>query len=418
MREDSPYVIVLASAANRVGRSTLTGNLAVYLKGLDEDLPVAVISFDPAYEPAKTFALPGNLAASTADLFAGQSLETQLTLGQFGVEYLTAGVVPQVSAAQLRRLLRDSRYPGVLIIDAGPLDEKLAAVALQGADLVLAPVRDAAGLAAVAGIRRELRAGGGNDQMLWLIPSMVDDPLEQARQLELLRFAARERGCQVLDDEFVVDAQLPQLTRGAGGSVLTRMPGSQAHQLLYRLAQLALKQFEQGADCACQLHRLKLDGALPSMFRRVEVVCPLCGDLACFSMAHYAESLPYRRRWLMHADCLAGLMAERRLNPFWQADQSAVLRTGVESGGLLPQLRLVLADDNGGLLESELFQPDNGSGWQSLVRHATGRVLAEQTPALIMMYPAIAGQPLRSSSWYRNCASLRKRLRIGLAAEL
>jgi cellulose biosynthesis protein BcsQ len=418
MRGDSPYLIVLAAAADRVGRSTLTGNLAVYLKGLLEDLPVAVISFDPAYDPARTFLLPGNPATSTTDLFAGQSIETQLTLGQFGVEYMAAGCLPLVQPSQLRQLLRESSYPGILIVDAGPLDGNSAASALQAADLVLAPVRDAAGLAALAGIRRELRAGGGNDQMLWLVPSMVEDPQQQARQLELLRFAAEERGCQVLDDEFVVDAQLPHLTRGAGGSVLTRMPGSQAHQLLQRLAQLALQQFEKGVDSSCRLQRLKLDNALASRSRRVELVCPLCGQPACFTSTHYCESLPQRRRWLMHADCLNRLMAERRLQPFWRSDQAAVLRTGVESGGLLPQLRLLLADGGGGLLESELFQPDTESGWQALVRHATGRTLAEQFPSLIMLYPATAGQRLLSADWYRNCVALRKSLRAGLAAEL
>ncbi len=418
MRQTSPYVIVLAAAASRVGRSTLAGNLAVYLKGLAEDLPVAVISFDPGYDPSQTFALPGNPATSLDDLSAGLGLETQLTLGQFGVEYMAAGLLPPITAPQLRRLLRESNFPGILIIDAGQLNEAPAAVALQAADLVLAPVRDAAGLAALSGIRRELRVGGGNDQMLWLIPSMVSDPQEQSRQLELLRFAAHERSCQVLDAEFVVDEQLPLLTRGSGGSVLTRMPDSQAHQLLHRLAQLALQQFEVGVNRACQLQRLKLDGALPQRFRRVELVCPLCNELACFSSAHYCESLPQRRRWLVHADCMTGLMAGRKLQPFWKTDQSAVLRMGVESSGLLPQVRLLVADNDGKLVESEFFQPAPDSGWQTLVRQATGRTLAEQLPALIILYPAQAGKAVLGESWYRNCVSLRKVLRDGLVAEL
>lgn len=418
MSETSPYVIVLAAAASRVGRSTLTSNLAVYLKGLAEDLPVAVISFDPDYDPAQTFALPGHPAVSLNDLSSVLGLETQLTLGQFGVEYMAAGVLPPITAPRLRRLLRDSKFPGILIIDAGRVDENPAAVALQAADLILTPVRDAAGLAALSGIRRQLRAGGGNDQMLWLIPSMVSDPQSQARQLELLRFAARERSCQVLDAEFVVDEQLPLLTRGSGGSVLTRMPDSQAHQLMHHLAQLALQQFDAGVNRACQLQRLKLDGVLPPRFRRVELVCPLCNELACFSSAHYCESLPQRRRWLVHADCVSGLMAGRRLQPFWTTDQPVVLRMGVESCGLLPQIRLLLADNDGRLVESELFQPAADSGWQSLVRQATGRTLAEQLPAIIILYPALAGQAVLSESWYRNCVSLRKVLRDGLVADL
>lgn len=418
MSQGSPYVVVLAAAADRVGRSTLAGNLAVYLKGLVEDLPVAVISFDSGYDPAQTFALSGNPAASLNSLFSGRGLEDQLTLGQFGVEYLAAGTLPQTTALQLRHLLRESHYPGVLIIDAGSLAEEPSALALQVADLVLAPVRDAAGLAALAVIRRGLRAGGGNDQMLWLVPSMVEDPQEQAYPLELLRFAATERGCQVLDGEFVRDARLPQATKGVGGSVLTRMPGSQAHQLLHRLASLVLQKFKLGTDTSCQLKRLQMDGALPPRSRWVEVVCPLCHEIACFSVTHYCESLPQRQRWLVHADCLSGLMAERKLQPFWQVDQAAVLRTGVESGGLLPQLRLLLADETGGLLESELFQPEFDSGWQALVQHATGRTLAEQFPALVFIYPARAGKAVLDVGWHRDCVRLRKSLRSGLAPEL
>jgi len=414
----SPYVIVLAAAANRTGCSTLTTNLAVYLKGLAEDLPVAVISFDPAYDPAHTFSLPNVPMANLTGLFSGRGLESQLCLGQFGVEYLAAGGMPQISAPLMRGLLRESHYPGILIIDAGSLEENPAAVALQAADLVLAPVLDAAGMAAMAGIRRELSAGGGNDKMLWFIPSMVEDPQEQARQLELLRFAGRERGCQVLDDEFVVDAQLPQLTRGVGGSVLTRMLGSLAHRMLHRLAQGVLLEFKAGPDSACRLLRLRLDDALPSRSRRVELICPLCNQLAFYGSSHYCESLPQRHRWLLHADCLTLLMAERRLHPFWNSSQSAVLRTGVESGGLIPQLRLLLADERGGLLESELFQPADDSGWQQLVRQGTGRTLAEQFPALLMIYPAIANQTALSTSWYRQCVRLRKEMRCRLAAEL
>ncbi len=417
MRRASPYVVVLAAAASRVGRSTLAANLAVYLRGLAEDLPLAVVSFDPGHDPAQTFELAGNAASGVCDLFAGLNIEEQLTLGQFGVEYLTTGALPQIWPSRLRALLRESRFPGILIVDAGSLGEKPAAAALQAADLVLSPLKDAAGLVALSGIRREIKAGGGNDQMLWLIPAMIEDPQQQKRQLELLRFAARERGCQVLDGEFVVDTQLPQATRGAGGSVLTRMPDSRAHQLLHHLAQLVLQRFESGTDSSCRLQRLRLDGALPPRFRRVEVICPLCGELACFDLAHYCESLPHRRRWLLHADCLTELMSGHRLQPFWGAGQAAVVRTGVEADGLISQLRLVLPDADGVHYETDLFQPAADSGWQTLVRRATGRTLAEQFPGLMMIYPAVSGRRALSADWYRSCAALRKRLRAGLAAE-
>lgn len=418
MRGNAPFVVVLAAAAAKMGRSTLAGNLAVYLRGLSEDLPVAVISFDQGFDPAQNLTFAGCAETSISDLRTDVPLEEQLGIGQFGLDYLAGGNVPPISAADLRGLLRRSDYPGILIIDAGPLEERPAATALQAADLVLSPVRDAKGLAALARIRREMKAGGASDRQLWLLPSMIEDPREEERQLALLRFAASERGCQVLDVEYAFDAQLPRALVGVGGSVLTRMPGSQAHQLLMRLARLVLQKKAEGPDSACHLQRLKIDNALPSRFRRVDVICPLCQRLACFGAAHYCESLPQRKRWLVHADCLARLMAGRKLQPFWLRGQSAVLRTGVEGEGLLPYLRLLLPDADGLHFESELFQPDADSGWQSLVRRATGRTLDEQLPGMIMIYPALSGSRVLSKRWYRSCRALRKRLRKGLAAEL
>lgn len=418
MRGTAPFVVVMAAATSRVGRSTLAANLAVYLRGLDEDLPVAVVSFDPGFDPAHSLELQGALAPSVSHLFGGGPLEEQLGVGQFGVDYLSGGLLPQLTAPKLRALLRDSSYPGILIIDAGPLGEKPASAALQSADLVLSPVRDAAGLSALAGIRREIKAGGGNDKMLWLIPSMVDDPQEQARQIKFLRFAARERGCQILDDEYLLDARLPQALKGAGGSILTRMPESKAHDLLIHLARLVMARYGAGFDTACQLQRLRTDQALPPRFRRVEVICPLCGKLACFGSSHYSESLPQRRRWLLHSECLQQLLEGRKLQPFWNSGQSMVLRTGVEGEGLKPWLRLLLPDADGAFYESELFQAREDSAWQALVRKATGLTLAEQFPSVLMVYPAISGRRVLTRRWYQSCQALRRRLRAGLSAEL
>jgi len=416
----APFVVVLAAATVGAGQSTLAENLAVYLKGLAEDLPVALISFDPGQDPAQTFEIAGQQAVEVSKLFAGDGLEARLTLGQFGVEYLVAGVLPDIKPCELRRLLLATRLPGILIIDAGPLMDPAASAALQAADLVLAPVRNAAGLAPLARIRSELKAGGGNDQMFCLIPALIDDCRAQQRQLDLLRFAAAERGCQVLDDEFVRDDRLPQATAGAGGSILTRMPDSPAHRMMKVLAGYTLRKFTLGPDQMCRQERLRIDAVLPRRAKRITLQCPLCQRLAWQDSAHYCESLPQRRRWLLHADCLNALLADRRLQPLWllAERQSLVLRTGIEGTGLSPQLRLLLAGPSGALLEAEQFLPALESDWQVLVRHATGRTLAEQLPAVIMIYPAITGSQNLSTDWYAACSRLRGRLRAELGPDL
>jgi len=50
-----PFVVVVSSSANGVGKSTLAANLAVYLKALEENLPVAFLSFDEQSDPAIMF---------------------------------------------------------------------------------------------------------------------------------------------------------------------------------------------------------------------------------------------------------------------------------------------------------------------------------------------------------------------------
>ncbi len=417
MMEDSPFVIVLASAANRVGRSTLADNLPVYLKALVEDLPVAVLSLDSGYDPAKTFALPGTAGNRIDDLFAGQSLGEQLTCGQFGVEYLKAGCFPGGTATQLRSLLAESHYPGILILDAGSAEGVNFSVALHAADLLLVPIREVAGLSALSAIRREFKSGGGADKHLWLLPSMVEDTQKKVSEIELLHFAASERGYLTFEDEFVLDAHLPERTSGVGGSVLTRMPESPLHPLLHNLAKSVLIQFEIGPDVRCRLKRLQADGVLEPRAKRVDAVCPLCGKLACFSMAHYCESLPQRRRCLIHADCLNSLMLGLRSQPFWNARQVSVLRTGVETNINTSQLRLLLASKHGELIESELFQPAEDSGWLRLVRDLTGRSLLEQSPSLIFFYPAISGPDILGRRWYQECINLRKKLRLNFAAD-
>lgn len=417
MTSTQPYVVVLAATTGRVGRSTLAANLAVYLKGLDEDLPVAIVSFDHGFDPALTFALPGNPVAANTELFTTQGIEELLGFGQFGVEYLASGVLPNFSAEQLRALLRESNYPGILILDAGPPGEASASAALQAADLVLAPLRDASDLPLLANARRDLNQGGGHDQMLWLIPSMMEDSSAQGRTLEFLRFAAQERGCQILDSEFLLEPELPRLTQGIGGSILTRMSGSSAHGLLHRLAQLVLEQYRLGADNACQLRRLEMDAALPPRAHRVDLVCPLCSKLACFDMAHYCESLPSRRRWLLHEPCLDKLLEGRKLKELMSPEQAVVISLGIEAANLLPQLKLFLTGVADSYVESELFQPAAESDWQTLIKQATGRTLAEQSPATIMIYPVISGRRVLTLDWYRRCVRLRKQIRTLLAAE-
>ena len=52
-----PYVITVSSEKGGVGKTTLATNLAIFLKALDENLPVSILSFDNHFTVDKMFAI-------------------------------------------------------------------------------------------------------------------------------------------------------------------------------------------------------------------------------------------------------------------------------------------------------------------------------------------------------------------------
>lgn len=98
-----PFVVTITTPSSGVGKSTLASNLAVYLKGLAEDLPVAYVSCDFAATEAM-FAFPGSVANDLSELQQDVAFDALLTLGEFGVEFCHAGsAAADESPAWLRK---------------------------------------------------------------------------------------------------------------------------------------------------------------------------------------------------------------------------------------------------------------------------------------------------------------------------
>ncbi|NOY14356.1 MAG: ParA family protein [Deltaproteobacteria bacterium] len=275
-----PYVVVISSPSAGVGKSTLASNLAVYLKGLAEDLPVAYVSFDSAAGVDAMFALPGSAAGDLSNLQPGTALPELLALGEFAVEFCYAGSQREVRpAAWLRKNLAQADYDGILILDVGPAHPLLTA-AIWAADLVLVPIKDPATLGEVVGLRKQFLAGGGCAEQFCLLPSELGEEGRyqcQADRAEFLRFAAAERGFQVLDETLIADAQVREQAAERAKPVLTRVPQSRLHAQLRQLAELILSRRRQQAGYAARLARWQSDGVLPARARRVE----LCVGRGC-----------------------------------------------------------------------------------------------------------------------------------------
>jgi cellulose biosynthesis protein BcsQ len=147
---------VLAVSSNKggVGKTTLAANLAIYLRALREDLPVAVVGLDDQRGIDRMFALrppqpgEGNLKHGWAE----RSLDRVLQLGQYGIHFVPSpGDVTLLKAraedpTTLGRILERTSFAGLFVLDTKSDLEALTENAFHAADRILVPVADWASL--------------------------------------------------------------------------------------------------------------------------------------------------------------------------------------------------------------------------------------------------------------------------------
>ena len=67
-----PYVVTVLLGKRGVGKTTLATNLAIFLKALDEELPVSIFSFDNHFTVDKMFHIKGQpCTGDVADFLQG-----------------------------------------------------------------------------------------------------------------------------------------------------------------------------------------------------------------------------------------------------------------------------------------------------------------------------------------------------------
>lgn len=254
-----PYVITISSEKGGVGKTTVATNLAIYLKALDENLPVTLFSFDNHFSLDRMYRIgQGKGPGTIADLFAGRPVAELCELGQFGVQFIPSSrdlpeLRHRVAAPEtLARLLAGSGLTGVVIIDTRPDLDPFTCNALFASDRVVVPVKDAASLDNCRHLFSFFDRVGLSRRAVRLLPCLIDSRVRYdgpfKDPLQLIRAYAINRGYRCLDGFIAKSPKVDSLNTNPEGKIhpiLTHGRNTEAHQQFTHLARQLLQELRQ-----------------------------------------------------------------------------------------------------------------------------------------------------------------------------
>ncbi len=246
---------MLAVISNKggVGKTTVATNLAIFLRALDEDLPILVLSTDDQRVVDRMFgvtdAKPGR---DLADGWARGRLDGVIQTGQYGVDWVpSTGDLAALrgsaeSPAALRACLEATARSGLVIVDTKSDLERLTVCALHAADLVIAPVADHASLLEV----EKLLSLAPHPARVRVLQTLVDRRTRISPSGPLLARALRDeiarRGWRRFDVELSRSPRLELLNSESDRprSVLHDARGTAVHREFRRLAVEVMRALE------------------------------------------------------------------------------------------------------------------------------------------------------------------------------
>jgi chromosome partitioning protein len=248
-----PYVITISSEKGGVGKTTLATNLAIYLKGIREDLPVTLFSFDNHFSVDKMFRIRKsneNPSRDISQLLTGEeNAENLIEIGEFGVQFIPSHKNLSFLREQtknpdiLAKSLARSDMAGIVIIDTRPDLDFFTQNALFAADLVIIPVKDAPSLENCKHIFEFVETHGISKRKLLILPCLLDSRVRfegTFRNLyDLVRAYAINRGYRCFQGYISRSAKVEALNTNPQGKIfpiITHGKNTEVHQQFKRLA--------------------------------------------------------------------------------------------------------------------------------------------------------------------------------------
>jgi cellulose biosynthesis protein BcsQ len=278
-------VVTVASNKGGVGKTTIATNLAVYLRALREDLPILVLGLDDQDVIQRMFALDASAPAEADVLEAlrARALAPAIRLGQYGVHYVPPSptldnhAYAAADPLLLRRLLVESGWQGLVVIDTKSDLGALTQSALAACDLALVVVSDQTSLDQAERIYALFDGFGKSRARARIVLSLVDRRVkyrggEDADILALLLAEIRRRAHPCFETFLSRSPKIESLyTNGErrAHSILHGAPGSLVHRQMAHLASDVLR-------------LLDAEGAAPSAERRRELRRPFVRRIAGF----------------------------------------------------------------------------------------------------------------------------------------
>lgn len=251
----NPYIITISSEKGGVGKTTLATNLAIYLKALNEELPVTLFSFDNHFSVDRMFRIGKNPPrGDVSALFSGSRPDELLEIGEYGVQFIPSSrrldelaAVREAGYDRLARSLAASALQGIVIIDTRPILDTLTRNALYAADRIIVPVKDAPSLENCKNLYDFCESQGISKRALRLLPCLIDSriryngPFKDAYQL--LRGYAINRGYHCLEGYIAKSPKVESLNTNPEGRIypiLTHGRGTNVHLQFSHLARQVL----------------------------------------------------------------------------------------------------------------------------------------------------------------------------------